>query len=152
MKPLIDQMEDLKDRLQQYKPPHKSRSRLNWKAARNKRRYCKFGDECNRQNHDGPDCFWRHGGHLKNSVLCLHLSTTRESQDRIAPRSGGVCFCNKTPTLLFCGSGPRLPLPGPASRTGFASPGGPSRGVCGALGRGVVVNCREMREFVTKCV
>ena len=109
MKPLIDQMEEVKSRLQQYKPPHRSRSKLNWKSARNKRRYCKFGDECNRQNHDGPDCFWRHGGHLKNSVLCLPLSTASESQDRTAPRSGGVCFCNKTPTLLFCGSGPRFP-------------------------------------------
>ena len=42
------------------------------------------------------------------------------------------------PGLRFLRSGPRLPSRVPALRTGFASPGGPSRGVRVPLGRGGV--------------
>ena len=68
MRPLIDKMEEVKSQLQKYKPPQSRRPRLNWDIKRNKRPYCRKGDECYRQNHAGPDCYWRHAGHLKHSV------------------------------------------------------------------------------------
>ena len=69
LKPLVDIMLDLKEQLRPHKMTTRFRPKLNWKIPRNKRRYCRFGDECRRQNEDnGPDCYWRHGGHLKNSV------------------------------------------------------------------------------------
>ena len=69
VKPLIDKMEEVKGQLQKYKPTQGRRPpRLDWSIKRNKRPYCKKGEECYRQNHDGPLCYWRHAGHLKNRV------------------------------------------------------------------------------------
>ena len=115
MKPFVDQMENLRKQVQQYKPPQRSRLKLDWDKDRNKRPYCIKGEECYRQNNDGPDCYWRHAGHLRCSVpLALSIETAEVNAVDHPSSLWRRLFSIRPGLRAFCGLGPGPPSRVPA--------------------------------------